>query len=195
MLLYHYSVEKFEDGDNELICDYKKQLVIYEPFIKALGIGLDYYRLMLLQAEYNQICAEAKDNRMFSFWVKDATEGLFEFIRRSYYLESSTSRATGIYYCKDLDASIACLKEDCIEQAQFKPEVVVLFEVELADDKAYEYDQTYFNDACEYILKHQVTEAIECAKHYFNQDHSSTPIIELISNSRNKITKKIEWNK
>lgn len=36
MKLYHYSVETFQNGDDELIGDYKQQYKVYEPYILCL---------------------------------------------------------------------------------------------------------------------------------------------------------------
>ena len=113
--LYHYSVETFQAADDELVGDYKNQYLVYEPYIICLQNHKNLFEGMLYMARYNQVCAENKGNRLFSYWVKDATEAVFEYIRTTEFPEDSASRIKGIYYCESIGQAVKYLTEDCIE--------------------------------------------------------------------------------
>ncbi|MCD7744949.1 MAG: hypothetical protein LUI13_06685 [Lachnospiraceae bacterium] len=193
MKLYHYSVESFPAGDDELIGDYKHQYSMYEPYILCLRNHKNLFDIMLYMARYNQVCAEDKGKRMFSFWAKDATEAVFEYVRTMEFAEASASRITGIYYCESSEQAIKYLTEDCINTAGFKKEDVSLFEIELEKDIFFTYDQSFYNEAYEFIKKFDVENAVQCARCYFNGNRKENPRIEIISEERNKIVRRIEF--
>ena len=191
--LYHYSVETFQVADDELVGDYKNQYLVYEPYIICLQNHKNLFEVMLYMARYNQVCAENKGNRMFSYWVKDAAEAVFEYIRTTEFPEDSASRIKGIYYCESIEQAVKYLTEDCINTAGSKKDDVSLFEVELEKDMFYAYDQSFFNEAYEYIEKFDVESAVQCARYYFSGNRKEKPLIEIISEERNKIVKRIEF--
>lgn len=193
MKLYHYSVETFQNGDDELIGDYKQQYKVYEPYILCLQKNRDLFNVMLYMARYHQVCAEDKGYRMFSYWVKDATEAVFEYVRKMEFEGVSASRITGVYYCESVEQAKKYLTEDCINSAGFKKEDISLFEVELDNDVIFAYDQSFFNEAYEYIEQFNVDDAFQCARCYYRGDRKEKPLIEIISEGKNKIVRKIEF--
>ena len=81
MILYHYSVDSYQDG-GELINDFKKTFRFAEPFLLAIEKGENcFWSVYFAAMAYSrELCALGL--RKHENYVKDAVEGIFEWIRR-----------------------------------------------------------------------------------------------------------------
>ncbi len=148
MILYHYSVDSYQSGDS-LICDYKQQYRFAEPFYLALERSEDCFfgAHFAAMACARELCALGL--RKHENYIKDAVEGIFEFVRRRKFAGQSASRVGCVFYCASASEAIACLKADCIDNGDFTPEQVKLLEVSVEDGRVFYYDQSYYNRAME----------------------------------------------
>lgn len=82
----------------------------------------------------------------------------------------SVSRIGCVYYCENQDEAIAYLKDDCI----------------------YLYDQSFFNQA-ESIMETEnaLDKVIELARKYYSLERTDTPLIEVLSDGKNRILREI----
>lgn len=99
MILYHMS-QTLKLGD-ELIVDYQKNMKLVQPFIQALEQSVDCFYGMVLNAKYMYAVLTKFKLWEWSDYAKWATEGAFEFIRRTEFPESY-SRMESNYFYDDL---------------------------------------------------------------------------------------------
>ncbi len=191
MILYHYSVDSYRGGDI-LVNDFKKLYRFAEPFLLALERGKDcFWSTFFSSMSYSrELCALGL--RKHENYIKDAVEGVFEYIRKQEFNDNSVSRIGCVYYCESKEEAVAYLKNDCLDNGDFVVEEVKLLEVEVADDSIYRYDQSYFNQA-EKIMETErdLEKVIALARNYFSSIATETPIIEILSAGENKILKEI----
>ena len=191
MILYHYSVDSYKGGDS-LICDYKRQHRFAEPFYLALERSEDcffgvYFAAMACARELCALGLRKHEN-----YIKDAVEGVFEFVRRHRFVDRSVSRVGCVFYCESVSEAITCLKADCIDNCDFSPEQVKLLEVEVEDGRVFYYDQSYYNRATEIMENERNLAAVMAlAEAYFNQERSASPIIEILSDGENRILREL----
>lgn len=192
MILYHYSVDSYKNGD-KLFNDFKKQSRFAEPFLLALEKSEECFWSTFFSAMYftRELCTLGI--RKHENYVKDAVEGIFEYVRIQEFLENSVSRIGCVYYCENREMAISYLKADCIENGDFLPQQVKLLEVEVEDESICFYDQTFFNKA-ESIMEREreLGKVIGLARRYYSLDRTDNPIIEVLSNGNNKILREIE---
>ncbi|MBR5420715.1 MAG: hypothetical protein IK115_06160 [Lachnospiraceae bacterium] len=125
-------------------------------------------------------------------YIKDAVEGIFEYIRISEYASSSVSRIGCVYYCETKEEAIKYLKDDCIDNGDFTVDQVRLLEAEVEDSSIYRYDQAMFNEASELMEKSRDLEKVkELARKYYSGEWSDKPLIEILADGENRIIRDI----
>ena len=191
MILYHYSVDSYQSGDS-LYNDYKKLHRFAEPFLYALQKSEEcfwstYFSAMAYSRELCALGLRKREN-----YMKDAIEGIFEYVRQNEFADVSASRIGCVYYCKTKEEAIAYLNDDCIKSGEFTLAQVKLLEVDVEDDRIYQYDQCYFNQA-EVIMemKKDLRKVEELARNYFAQKRTEIPLIEILADGNNKILREI----
>lgn len=191
MILYHYSVNSYQSGDS-LYNDYKNFYQFAEPFFLALQKGEECFWSTYFSAMYysRELCTLGL--RKYENYLKDAVEGIFEYIRQAEFHDNSVSRIGCVYYCETAEEAVAYLKEDCIENGEFTIEQVKLLEVEVIDGSIYQYDQNFFNQA-ERIMETErdLRKVLELARKYFSLERTERPLIEILSDGENKILREI----
>ncbi len=189
MILYHYSVDSYH-GDESLIPDYNGLYRFAEPYLLALGKSEEcffsvYYSAMALSRELCALGLRKHEN-----YIKDAVEGIFEYIRRHEFAECSVSRLHCVYYCRTIEEALSYLKEDCLDNKDFSADAVSLLEVEAAEDRLYCYDQAIFDEA-EKIMEEtaDLKRVFDCARAYFSKTTALHP--EWLSDGENHVLKKL----
>ena len=191
MILYHYSVDSYSSGST-LINDYKKQFRFAEPFLLAPEKGDDCFWSVYFSAmSYSrELCALGL--RKYENYVKDAVEGIFEYVRRQRFHDNSASRLGCVYYCDSREEAIAYLKEDCIDNGNFTLDRVKLLEVEVENDSIYRYDQSFYNEACDIMENERDLDTVKrLAEYYFSAKTSAAPLIEILSDGKNQILREL----
>ncbi len=192
MILYHYSVDSYS-GDSKLINDYKNQYQYVEPFVLALEKSSEcFWSTCFSVMSYSRELI-ALGLRKHENYIKDATEGVFEYVRQQEFLDNSVSRMRCVYYCETPENAISYLRNDCINNGDFTLDKVKLLEVDVNDNSVYGYDQFFFNEA-EKIMENErdLGKIIDLAREYFGKKRSNNPLIEFLSDGENKIIKEIE---
>jgi len=191
MILYHYSVDSYQSGEL-LYNDYKKLYRFAEPFLLALQKSEEcfwstYFSAMSYSRELCALGLRKREN-----YLKDAVEGIFEYVRQSEFNNASVSRIGCVYYCETKEEAIAYLQDDCIKSGEFTEAQVKLLEVDVDDDSVYRYDQAFYNQA-EYIMETErdLEKAKDLARKYFSQGRTAEPLVELLSAGKNKILREI----
>ena len=191
MILYPYSVESYQSGDS-LYNDFKKLHRFVEPFLFALQKSEEcfwstYFSIMAYSRELCALGLRKREN-----YLKDAIEGVFEYIRQTEFADDSVSRIGCVYYCETKEEAITYLNDDCINSGEFTVAQVKLLEVEVEDDSVYRYDQSFYNQA-EYIMEMErdLRKVEELARKYFSKERTEEPLIEILSDGKNKILREI----
>ena len=191
MILYHYSVDSYRSG-GELLNDFKNNYRFAEPFLLALERGGEcfwsvYYAAM---ATSREVCALGL--RKHENYVKDAAEAIFEWTRRHDFADCSASRIGCVYYCETAEEALAYLREDCIESGDFTYEQVKLLEVEVEESRVFRYDQSFYNRAVELLEQTRDLDAvIALAEAYFSGKRSDAPLIEILSDGKNRVVREL----
>lgn len=191
MILYHYSVDSYQSGDS-LYNDFKKLYRFAEPFFLALQKGEEcfwstYFSTMSYSRELCALGFRKREN-----YLKDAIEGIFEYIRLTEFQDASVSRIGCVYYCETAEEAIAYLQDDCIASGEFTVAQVKLLEVEVIDDRVYQYDQSFFNQAEDIMeIERDLGKVMELARKYFSLERTEKPLIEILSDGENRILREI----
>lgn len=190
MRLYHYSVT-YKSGES-LVNDYNHRYQDAEPFILALQNGNDTFLSTYFSALYLERQIKELNLRHFENCQKDATEAIFEFVRRISYADE-ISRLKCVYYCEELDMAIQCAMEDWINCGDKTKEEVKLLSVEVDEKRIRKYDQTFFNHAYSAVERNDFEAAFANAKMYFSGAFTEQPIIEVLSDGGNRILEEITY--
>ena len=125
-------------------------------------------------------------------YAKDAVEGIFEWVRRRDFSADSASRVGCVYYCESKDEAIAYLKADCLDNGDFSVDQVKLLEVEVDAARVFRYDQSFYNRAIDAMeQKRDLDAVIALAKAYFSKRRSEEPLIEILSDGKNRVIREI----
>lgn len=191
MILYHYSVDSYQSGKS-LHNDFKNLYRFAEPFLLALEKGEEcfwstYFSAMSYSRELCALGLRKREN-----YLKDAIEGIFEYVRKTEFYDNSVSRVGCVYYCKEKEEAISFLKDDCIDSGEFTIQQVKLLEVEVADESIYEYDQSFFNQA-ESIMETErdLEKVMELARKYFSLGRTEESLIEILSAGENRVLREV----
>jgi hypothetical protein len=191
MTLYHYSVDSYQSG-GKLINDFKKQFRFAEPFMLALQKSEEcfwgaYFAAMSYSRELCALGLRKHEN-----YIKDAVEGIFEYVRRRDYPDSSASRVGCVYYCESKEEALRYLKDDCIDNGDFTVDQVKLLEVEVDATTVFRYDQTFFNDAVDIMEESRdLARVMALAGRYYSGERSDNPLIEILADGENRIIAEI----
>ena len=192
MILYHYSVDSYQSGE-KLINDFKKQFRFAEPFLLALQKSEECFWSVFFSAmSYSrELCALGL--RKHENYIKDAVEGIFEYVRRRDFADASASRVGCVYYCESKDEALRYLKEDCIDSGDFTVNQVKLLEVEVDEKTVFKYDQAFFDEACDIMEESRDLEHVMVlAGKYFSPERSGSPLIEVLAYGENRIVREID---
>ncbi len=190
MKLYHYSVT-YKDGES-LVNDYHGRYKDAEPFILALEAGKDTFLSTYFSALYLERQVKELHLRNYENCQKDATEAIFEFVRRTSF-PTEISRLKCVYYCEKLDVAIQCAMQDWIDCGDKTKEEVKILSVEVDEKRIKKYDQTYFNNAYSAVEKNDFKAAFTNAKMYFSGALDEESIIEILSDGSNRILEEIKY--
>lgn len=189
MILYHMS-QTLKLGD-ELIADYQKNMKLVQPFIQALEQSVDCFYGMVLNAKY--MCAVLTKFKLWEWsdYAKWATEGAFEFIRRTEFPESY-SRMESNYFYDDLPNCKKLYEYDWSCESEEEQQKVHLFEVELEDAVPQRCDMNIYDEAYNAMSERQdVIFVLDCARRYFAGENTAEPVWEIMSDKNAKAVKDI----
>lgn len=179
MKLYHMS-QTLQLG-NILTPDYEKHQELVQPFIKALEQSVDCFYGMLLNGKYLYAILNRFGLREWSNYAKWATEGAFEFIRKTEFPDSYSRMSSNYFYdslanCKRLyDYNWGC-------ESKEEQDKVHLFEVDVDDTSPQKRDMNIYDNAYDAISELQnVQFVLDCARRYFEGKQTADPIWEILS--------------
>ncbi len=179
MIVYHYS-QTLKEGDL-LEPGHLDLTDLCDPFMRALARSRDCFFGMLLSGRYMYAVLDRSHLRYWADYAKWATEGLFEYIRKTEY-PRCVSRLHCNYFCPDLDECIRMFNDDWGEEDEEERSKVHLFEVEVPQDSLEKRDITVYDAAYDAINGDQDIEAaIGLARKYFAGEHGAEPRWELLS--------------
>ncbi len=179
MILYHMS-QTLSLGE-ELVCDHQRCKRLSEPFVQGLEQSKDCFIGMVLNAKYMFAVLSKSGLREWADYAKWATEGIFEYVRKTEYPQC-VSRLNCNYYYTDLEDSKKLYEYDWGEASEEERAQVHLFEVEVDDAAPEKRDMSIYDIAYEAMSHTQDIElALSCARKYFAGEHSENPIWEYLS--------------
>lgn len=190
MTLYHYSVT-YVKGEH-LLSDYHGRYKDAEPFILALEKSKEIFYAAYFSALYLERQIKDLNLRRYENCQKDATEAIFEYVRRHEF-EDEVSRLKCVYYCEELDEAVKCAMEDWIDCGDKTKEEVKMLQVEVDEERVRRYDQTFYNEAYEAVEQNDFEKAICLAKKYFAKLRTDSPIIEVLSDGNNRVVQEIVY--
>ena len=189
MIVYHYS-QTLKEGDC-LEPGHLDFTDLCEPFIQALTHSRDCFFGMLLNGKYMFAVLNRSKLRYWADYAKWATEGLFEYVRRTEYPQC-VSRLKCNYLCTDLNDCIRMYLEDWSEEDEDERMKVHLFEVEVPQESLEMRDISLYDAAYDAINDDQdIDAAIDYARKYFAGEHSEKPNWEYLSAGDAKAVKDI----
>lgn len=179
MKVYHLS-QSLKLGE-PLIPDYSRCITLTEPFVQALAQSRDCFYAMVLNGKYLQAVLEKFRLREWSDYGKWATEGAFEFIRRTRFPDC-VSRLQCNYFYDNLPDCKALFLSDWGEATEEERAGVHLYEIELQDHAPQRRDMGLFDQAYDAMRGSQeIQTVLDCAHRYFTGEPSARPIWELLS--------------
>ncbi|MGN1187393.1 MAG: hypothetical protein ACI4R6_02770 [Lachnospiraceae bacterium] len=191
MTLYHMS-QTLQHG-NVLIPDYQNQMELVQPFEQALEQSVDCFYGMVLNAKYLYAVLGKFNLWEWSDYAKWATEGAFEFIRKTEY-PNSYSRIKSNYFYDDLPNCKRLYEYDWEGENEEERQKVHLFEVEVDDPAPQRRDMNIFNEAYNAMSKKQnVQLVLACARRYFAGEQTDEPVWEIMSDKSAKAVKDITY--
>ena len=184
MKLYHMS-QSLQLGDT-LEPDYQKNMALVQPFIQALEQSTDCFYAMVLNAKYMYALLGKFKLWEWSDYAKWATEGAFEFIRKTEFPDSYGRMSSNYFYdsltnCKKLyDYDWGC-------ESKEEQDKVRLFEIDVSDDFPQKRDMNIYDEAYEIMSASQDVHAVlDCARKYFSGTSTSEPAWEILSDKSAK---------
>lgn len=95
--------------------------------------------------------------------------------------------------CKTADEAVKYLRDDCLDSGDFTREQVKLLEVETDGSRVFSYDQYFFNEAERVMEDERSLERVkELARRYFSGEMSENPLVEILSDGKNKVLRELE---
>ncbi len=182
MRLYHMS-QTLKLGDN-LVCDNQKCMKLSEPFIQGLEQSEDCFIGMVLSGKYLFAVLSRSGLREWADFAKWATEGAFEYVRRTRF-PNAVSRLKCNYYYSNLEDSKKLYEYDWGEASEEEREQVHLLEVEVDDDQPDRRDMSIYDEAYEAMSDRQDVKAVlRCAEEYYSGKQSKEPVCEILSDKK-----------
>lgn len=179
MKLYHMS-QTLKLGDT-LTPDYEKRMELAQPFVQALEQSTDCFYGMVLNGKYLYAVLGKFGMWEWSDYAKWATEGAFEFIRKTEFSDSY-SRMSSNYFYDNLPDCKKLYEYDWGSESEEEQEKVHLFEVDVDDDAPQRRDMNIYDEAYNAMSTSQnVQLVIDCARRYFGGEHTEAPVWEVLS--------------
>ncbi len=180
MKLYHIS-DTLKLGET-LSQDYKNNLELVVPFVKALEKSEDCFYGMILNAKLmKSVFGKFGMRDMQTNYVKWATEGIFEYVRKTEFPESYSRLLSNYFY--DNVADIKRLFEVDWNMKE-KPERFDfhVYEIEVEDDFPQKRDMLLFDEAFDAMWESDdYSTAFDCARRYFSGEGTAEPVWEIMS--------------
>lgn len=189
MKLYHMS-QTLELGA-QLIPDYEKCKPLAEPFTQALERSVDCFYGMVLNGKYLHAVLGKFKLREWSDYAKWATEGAFEFIRKTEFPDSY-GRMKCSYFYNDLPNCKKLYEYDWGCESEEEQRKVHLFQMEVEDAAPQRRDMSIFNEAYNAMSEAQdVRFVLDSARRYFSGEQTAEPIWEILSDKPARAVKDI----
>lgn len=188
MILYHMS-DTLCVGD-VLKRDFKDNLSLAEPFVKALSVSEECFNSVFLSAKYLRaslkkfgLCDMQTDH------IKWAAEGIFEYIRRAEF-PKLPCRLTGSYFFDSIENCRELFEEDWGSASEEERSKIRLFEVELNDSAPRKFDMRLFDEAYDLLWENEnPAEIIPIARKYFSGEIIGTA--EILSEAPARVIRDI----
>lgn len=191
MNLYHIS-QTLKVGQ-VLKPGYDGKAALCLPFMRALECGEDCFYGMILNGKYIQAVLEKSGLREWSDYAKWATEGAFEFIRKTEFPDSYGRLSSNFFY-DDLQNCKYLYDYDWGGETEEERLKVHLFEVKVDDRCPQKRDMKIFDEAYEEMKNDiDIKSVFDCARRYFSGSRSESPVWEIISDKRSKAFKDISF--
>ena len=189
MILYHMS-QTLKLGD-ELTPDYQKNTALVQPFVQALERSEDCFCGMVLNGKYLYAVLGKFNLWEWSDYAKWATEGAFEYIRKTEFPESY-SRMKSNYFYDDLPNCKKLYEYDWGNESEEEQQKVHLFEIEVDDAVPQQRDMNIYDEAYNAMSGTQdVPFVLACARRYFAREQTVNPVWEIMSDKPAKAVKDI----
>lgn len=189
MILYHMS-QTLKLGD-ELTPDYQKNFALVEPFVQALEQSVDCFLGMVLNGKYLYAVLGKFKLWEWSDYAKWATEGAFEFIRKTEFPESY-SRMRSNYFYDDLPNCKKLYEYDWSCESEEEQQKVHLFEIDVEDSAPQQRDMNIYDEAYNAMSETQdVQLVLACARKYFAGEQTANPVWEIMSDKPARAVKDI----
>lgn len=189
MKAYHMS-ETLKLGDN-LEVDHQQLIRLAQPFIQALERSEDCFYGMVLNGKYLYSVLDKCGLREWANYAKWATEGAFEFIRKTEF-PNALSRLKCNYFYDNLEAVKRLFESDWGEEPEEIQNNIHLFEFELDDNATQKYDMSVFDLAYSAMEnKQDVQTVFDCARRYFSGEHTEKHVWEILTSKSIKAEKDI----
>ena len=191
MKLYHMS-QTLKLGD-ELTPDYQKNMALVQPFVQALEQNEDCFYGMVLNGKYLYAVLGKFNLWEWSDYAKWATEGAFEYIRKTEFPESY-SRMKSNYFYDDLPNCKKLYEYDWGSENEEEQQKVHLFEIEVDDIAPQQRDMNIYDEAYNAMSETQnIQVALACARRYFAGEQTANPVWEIMSDKPARAIKDITY--
>lgn len=189
MKLYHMS-QTLRLGD-EIMPDHQKCASLTEPFVQALEQSVDCFYGMVLNGKYLYAVLGKFKLWEWSNYAKWATEGAFEFIRKTEFPDSYGRMKCSFLY-DDLPNCKKLYEYDWGCESEEEQRKVHLFEVEVQDPAPQRRDMNIFDEAYNAMSERQdVSFVLDSARRYFSGAQSAKPVWEILSEKPARAVKDI----
>ena len=186
MILFHYSVDSYTDAPS-LTNDFAGHYKYAEPFLLALERGRQVFDAVFYSAMYASRELVDLGLRKNENYRKDAVEGIFEYVRRTEFGGVPVSRLHCVYYCASLEEARKYAWDDALKGGGFTKEQVKLLTVETPEERAYAYDQEFYNAAMKAVEKNDIDAVFALARKYFALERTESPLIEILADGENRV--------
>lgn len=189
MKLYHMS-QSLQLGE-ALTPDYQKNIELIQPFIQALEQSVDCFYGMVLNGKYLYAVLRKFKLWEWSDYAKWATEGAFEFVRRTEF-PGSYGRVNSNFFYDDLPNCKKLYEYDWGGESEEEQQKVHLFEVDVDDAVPQRRDMNIYDEAYNAMSASQdVAFVLSCARRYFAGAHTENPVWEILSDKPARVVRDI----
>ena len=181
MKVYHMS-STIHLGDT-FVVDHEKLQELSQPFTMALERSEDCLYGMILNGKY--LYAVLGKFRMWEWsdYAKWATEGVFEYIRKTEF-PARCSRIRCNYYYDSLENCQRLFEVDWGNEDEETRSKQRLYEVDLTDDAPDRFDMRIYDEAYDAMCEVDIQRVIACARRYYSGECSDAPVMEIVSDQK-----------
>ena len=97
------------------------------------------------------------------------------------------SRLHCVYYCASMEEARKYAWDDALKGGGFTKEQVKLLTVETPEERAYAYDQEFYNAAMKAVEKNDIDAVFALARKYFALERTESPLIEILADGENRV--------